>query len=235
MASTGFSFHRNNNALIATYSPYNGIDWLKDRFTNEETISIKSTYLIRKEDLIPSYEELTDENSSHSSFQFRVAMLEKDFYKFDREMLDIPINLFFHRNIGIEPKYITLRDYPVSIFPVIAKVILEDIYIVPDDYNDLQPKNVLPISSLKNLLNDFPNSTEMTHYRNQRIDIVIGKSVVLHKQYLHYLMIMIYINIQRFRKDLKKCYMIMSSITKNSGKKQFVTYYYYFSHVMSRF
>jgi hypothetical protein len=99
---------------------------------------------------------------------FVIGELIGDYYKIDSNVLEIEFNLYFHKDIKIEIKHF-VAEKNISIFSHINKIFLKktDMYIGGDNQNSL------PLEYFERLIKHFPNSTEISHYRRQRIALLL--------------------------------------------------------------
>lgn len=165
-------FQKIDSLLVFSYTPMNGTEWIKESFEDNNSITLKKTFSFIKDNL---YGEIED-NLVH----FIIAELDHYYYKFDKEILDIDAELYIHEDVNIDIKFFVANNN-ISVFQKIADILLQqnetEIRI------GYQEKDNLPLNIFLLLLKNFPTSTELKHYANMRIDVVIKDYLETNKNY----------------------------------------------------
>ena len=158
-------FRKENNFIILNYTPQADIDWILKKFKDNDTIFISRTFTFSKNDVY----ENSNEDIFQSGIDFIVATLDKNYYKFDSDILSIEFNLYIEKNITIKREFfITYNN--ISIFHKINNILdtsQKEIFIGSHEDSNF------PFASFERLVKSFPNSTELKHYANARIDLII--------------------------------------------------------------
>ena len=164
-----------NSKLIAIYTPDSGVNWLFEKLNNNEEYYLKNTYKLTKDKILESYEIDMDFNEEES-IAFQIGIEEENFFKLDKDVFNININIFIDKNIKITPKFFTANKN-ISILSKLEKIIKESIYIVLDENYEENHENTnqIPISAYKTLLTTFPNNTELIKYSHMRIATALNE------------------------------------------------------------
>lgn len=164
-----------NSKLIAIYTPDSGVNWLFEKLNNNDEYYLKNTYKLTKDKIFESHEIDIDFNEEES-IAFQIGIEEENFFKLDKDVFNININIFIDKNIKITPKFFTANKN-ISILSKLEKVIKESIYIVLDENYEENHENTnqIPISAYKTLLTTFPNNTELIKYSHMRIATALNE------------------------------------------------------------
>ena len=152
---------KENNFIILYYEPQGDTDWLFDRFKEYRTYTVRNTFTLLGD-------RLYDKQNRINGIKFILATLEDDYYKFDKDILDIEFDLYIHKDITIKEKYFIV-DNNISVFQKIDTLIDNNQKIIIGN----TVEDTLPFEEFEKLIKNFPNSTELKHYANARIDLVI--------------------------------------------------------------
>ena len=151
------------DVLLFEYQPDFGAAWIEEKFSANEPIVLKNTYVFYRDDLI--VENDIDEAYESEKFTFQFGILENDYYKIDSDVLSINFNLYFHKSIDLtDEMFVAYRK--ISIFGHINRLLSNDVFIGVDSGN-------LPFVEFQKLLLTFPNSYETTKYANARISSIL--------------------------------------------------------------
>jgi hypothetical protein len=164
-------FNEVNDKIIAEYSTNQSIYWILDEFENDNSVTISKIYRFNKTDIYYEGMEIDDFEEIESDFDsilFIFASRIEDYFKIDKHKLDIEIDIYFHKEIKFNSKLFR-AERDISIFRKINKIIHENIYIGSDD------KANLPFNEFLVLLQNFPNSYELSKYANARIFTIIDE------------------------------------------------------------
>ena len=164
-----------NSKLIAIYTPDSGVNWLFEKLNNNDEYYLKNTYKLTKDKIFESHEIDIDFNEEES-IAFQIGIEEENFFKLDKDVFNININIFIDKNIKITPNFFTANKN-ISILSKLEKVIKESIYIVLDENYEENHENTnqIPISAYKTLLTTFPNNTELIKYSHMRIATALNE------------------------------------------------------------
>lgn len=136
--------------LFLVYSPNEGVDWLKD----------KNNHFIKK--VFKNKNSIVDTEENNVKIKF--GELEGNFFKIDKEVLDINIDLFFHKNIKVAVKYFIAAEN-ISIFKYIDEIIKENILYIGGNGKS----NTISKEKFDEIIESFPNSYRVRLYRESRI------------------------------------------------------------------
>ncbi len=179
MKSIKFDIRKDSIVLI--YTPRDGSNWVLENFKNNESITVKSTFHLNHYNLFNKdqlkdfandkiYEEL---NLEIDSIEFTIGTLENEYFKFDPEILNINYELYFSKDLYLKEEYFVAKRN-ISIFSKINNLLSPDIKIVKigNNLND-----TFTIENFKIMVKNFPNKTELEHYYNARLDVIIKEYI----------------------------------------------------------
>lgn len=161
-----FEFLKHNTELIIVYTPIYGADEILRKINNTEGYNIKNTFWVEKQFLrtLKDYDE--------DSICFSLGKIEGDFIEMNQDVVGTNHKFFFSSVIKFNHKmFIANRN--VSVLKKIDQVVDGDIYIggvKGDNYNILYEK-------YKDLIEAFPNSSELTKYVHRRIATLVKEFV----------------------------------------------------------
>lgn len=158
-------FRIENNLLILIYDS-GSTGWVFHVLKEVELVTIKKTFSFTVKDLYNrNIEEMTVDDYD-GPIEFILGKLENNYYKIERNKLNIDVDLYIYKNIELTPGFFTAaRD--ISIFKKINKLINNNIYIGGDHVDSI------PKEEFEKLLASFPNSYELTKYTNARLGSIL--------------------------------------------------------------
>lgn len=182
---------KDNNQLQIEYSseiPNNSA--LYEKIYKRESYNINKTFYVCIDDLVSSQKDdikskikelQIDEFISYIESEiciltFVIGTLEDNYYKISKDILGIENDIFIHKDINIDNKYFVCSPN-ISIFSSISELIDGDIYITTDNLEDCTKDNYIPNSIYLELINKFPNSTEINKYKQSRISSILSEYV----------------------------------------------------------
>lgn len=157
---------KNNWYLILTYSPQWWIDYFNKHFLdfwNDEAIWIKrNIFNFKQEDLLdPNYDLESDEIS------FILWKLENSFYKIKNQIFNTKYDILIFEDCTISEKYFILDRFCILI--EFEKLANQPIII------GWNLENSIPEDVFNSIIDSFPTSTEIFHYKNARITNVLSE------------------------------------------------------------
>lgn len=205
MSIVAVEFYSDNDALFLKYGPRDGPSWVHERLNHNETLTIKRTFHLRREHLV---EELpsTDHNNTWDypeeyTVHFQIAQLEGEYFKLDKEILNLDCDLLIHRDVSLTWKSFT-AEKNISIFRVIAELRPGRIVIGGSE------TDAIPEKDFTGLVNNFPNGFELKRYALARISSVVREFVETQidaeQLFRRYVAKRINKRTQNFRQDFKQ-------------------------------
>lgn len=147
--------------LIYSSNQFGDASWVDERIAAEDSVTIAHVFTFNSR-------MVTDEkNLVHSDERaFVLGVLEGDYYRINRDILGIKKDLLLFRSMKVSEKtFIASRG--ISIFRKIDNLIREPIIVGGDS------EASIPFQDFERLLQNFPTSTEWTHYANARVENII--------------------------------------------------------------
>ncbi|MCG6189124.1 Shedu immune nuclease family protein [Maribellus maritimus] len=164
-------FKKENAKLILIYErePYTEIDWLIEKFDDNESHTFRNTFTFSKSHLlskIKGKKTLESIFDLDNAVEFLLAKLVDNYYKLDSNVFGIKNNIYLHKDIKIKTDlFIAVTN--ISILSRIDTLINEDLWI-GGDY-----EHSMPESEYRKLLQAFPNSYEIKKYSEARLATVL--------------------------------------------------------------
>ena len=174
MPRMAVEFYSENDALFLKYEPRDGTSWVHERLNRNETLTIKRTFHLRQEHLVEESPPADHEESwsflEAHTVRFQVARLEGEYFKLDKEILNLDCDLLIHRNVPLTYKSFT-AEQNISIFRVIAELRPGRIVIGGSE------TDAIPEIDFNDLVDNFPSGFELKRYALARISSVVREFV----------------------------------------------------------
>jgi hypothetical protein len=165
-------FRIEKDKAIATYTTgSNSIDWLKEKFNDDEKYDFQKTFTFGKDDLVKEISkkpenELGIFDLEIEPIDFEFATLENEYFKVKKGVLSNKIDVYINKEIEITTE-LFLVESNISIIKKIENLISEDLYIGGTKNNAIEESIYLE------LINSFPNSYEKKLYSEAKITNLI--------------------------------------------------------------
>ena len=166
-------FFVQDEALLLRYEPRDDTAWVHERFKRNETLPIKKTFHVSRKHVV---EEQAADPQDEWSFDrrdtvcFRVAVLDGEYFRFDREILSLDVDLLIHQDVELTYRSFT-AEQKISIFRVIAELKPGRIVV-----GGTEP-DAIPEASFNDLVNNFPSGFELKRYALARVSSVVREYV----------------------------------------------------------
>ena len=174
MARTAVEFYSEDSILLLIYEPRDGTSWVYERLNRNEKLTIKKTFHLRQEHLAedsPTADAEEDWSSLEpDTVSFRIAQLEGEYFKIDKDILDLDYDLLIHRDVQLTYKFFT-AEQRISIFKVIEKLRPDRIVIGGSE------SDAIPEIDFNGLVSNFPSGSELKRYALARVSSVVREFV----------------------------------------------------------
>jgi hypothetical protein len=164
------AFKKSDDKIIATYSTRSeNIDWLYEKFEDDESYSFQKTFTLSKEDLVDQLPKKNDEFipfHKPDPIDFSFASLIGDYYLVKKGILTSKFDVYISSEIDITID-LFVAESDISIYKKMEEIISEDIYIGGSNQKAI-PENVFI-----ELINQFPTPYEKKLYANAKISSLI--------------------------------------------------------------
>lgn len=165
-------FLKRLEGLVLRYVPERlADDWLVKPLEQDAPISISSRafYVSRR-----IYSTDIDDNdfAMDPCYRFIVGRIEGEYYRIDREVLDIEFDLFMHRSMTFK-RSTFIAERNISIFRPLHKFGIKELWIGGNH------PDALPRETFEELLRKFPNSYELDRYAAARVGSIIRNHLPL--------------------------------------------------------
>lgn len=170
MRGSAVEFISEDGALLLRYEPRNGTSWVHELLNRNETLTIKGTFQLLLKHLVEEPPPAKPEEGWNfvepDTVSFRVAKLEGEYFKLDKEVLNLDYDLLIHRDVQLSYKSFT-AEQKISIFRVIAELRPGRIVIGGSE------SDAIPETDFNGLVNNFPSGFELKRYALARISSVV--------------------------------------------------------------
>ena len=117
------SFKKDKNKLILSYSSDQpSPDWVYHEIEKSGRVSIGKAFSLTKNELKTTF----DHENEYDPVDFEVAVKEKDYYRFPKELMSLDHDLFIHESVSFERKFF-VAERGISIFPKIDNMVQNSI------------------------------------------------------------------------------------------------------------
>ena len=157
------SFQTEDGKLLLNYESegWNNAKWLDAKLEQEGEVTLRRTFTFRKDEL---FNQPEDEDDSQRTFV--MGLVDGRYIRINKDVLGLQHDLLIESVIRLDAKlFVAHRD--ISVFRKIGELTNEPIVIDGDH------ESAIPEVEFKRLLNEFPTSTELTHYARARIHRVL--------------------------------------------------------------
>jgi hypothetical protein len=165
------NFVADQDGLILKYSSeFRGNPWVWEELKTHGEVTISRVFTLEREDLLEEPGEDQD-NINEFEYEFRFAKRDGAYHRINGRVFGIPNDVLLSDNgIHLERK-LFVAERNISIFRRLAVVIGpgQDIAV-----GGSLPGSI-PVEVFEQLLNKFPNSTELDRYANARVSNIIGE------------------------------------------------------------
>ena len=166
--------HKTDTMLILEYyGEFSGDEspakWLDVKLESDNGHIFKNTFHVKKSMVTYEYHYIAPTSAEEdNSRYFVIGKSEGEYYKLEREMLDIENEVFISKELSITEKTFVAQG-KISIFKAIDSLISEPVYIGG------KHDNAIPKKDFYKLLKIFPTKTEVSHYAHARISGILGE------------------------------------------------------------
>ena len=158
------SFQTEDGKLLLNYESegWNNAKWLDAKLEQEGEVTLRRTFTFRKDGL---FNQPEDEDDSQRTFV--MGTVDGRYIRINKSVLGLQHDLLIDSAIRLDAKlFVAHRD--ISVFRKIDELTNEPIVIGGDH------ESAIPEVEFKRLLNEFPTSTELTHYARARIHRILN-------------------------------------------------------------
>ena len=157
----GIELKKEKDSLNLNYSPQNGITWIENKFSNDETLGIHKVFYVTKNDLV------SQRDIGIPFVEFKIADIEQieggNFYHIDKNTLQISFDLYISEECRITDKWF-VRKRQTSIFKIIDSFWGHDkLFIGGNGYFSVSE------NEFNKIIRSLPNDTEINNYVKARI------------------------------------------------------------------
>ncbi|MCF6250420.1 MAG: DUF4263 domain-containing protein [Methylococcaceae bacterium] len=140
-----------------------GSKWIYSELDKKGSLILSRTFTLSNKELI-STQDLDDEDAP---VNFAIATRDGEYYKFSQDVFGIENNLYIHKGIKLTRK-IFIAERNISVFSKLSYISGETIYVGGNEQGSI------PEAAFLELINNFPNSYELTKYARARVSAIIS-------------------------------------------------------------
>lgn len=156
---------KRGNQLLLRYSAtrFNDARWIDEDFQKDNSVTLRRTFAFERADLVA---ESDPDDQSDDVRTFVLAIADGDYYKIRRDILGLKHDLRLWKQMPLDHRtFIANRD--ISVFGKIDHLIDEPIVVGGNSVG------AIPLADFEELLENFPTTTELTHYAHARVTGVL--------------------------------------------------------------
>lgn len=160
------TFEDVDSIVVLTYwAEDRPVDWVDDKLSTEEEVTLSRTFTLRRGDLIDPEDE--DENYVDDEVRaFAIGTIESGYRRIRKDVLGLKHDLLIATSVGLR-RQTFVAERNISIFRRIDRLIDEQIVVGGPH------ATAIPEDEFARLLHDFPTSTELTYYADTRVTRVL--------------------------------------------------------------
>jgi len=137
--------------------------WIYSELDEKGSLILSKTFTLSNKELI-STQDLNDEEAP---VDFAIATRDGEYYKFSQDIFGIENNLYIHKGIKLTRK-VFIAERNISVFSKLSYISGETIYVGGNEQGSI------PETAFLELINNFPNSYELTKYARARVSAIIS-------------------------------------------------------------
>jgi len=157
-------FEKIDDVLVLKYDSERGNDWVYQKLNNDEPLTLKGTFSVKKGDLYGSSAATSPDPDA--PVEFKIGRKQAEYFLIDRDILSINFDLWIHKDVSLTYRSFT-AEKNVSIFARVSDLVPGEIRIGGN-----VPGN-LPEEDFKRLIRYFPNTYELKRYVGARVSSVL--------------------------------------------------------------
>ena len=143
---------------------FGGNSWVYEKFRIQNKVKISRVFTFTIKDVFLEDEYSPDDIDRN--IKFRLGIVEGRYYRIKSHILGLEHDLYLDTDMNITSNMF-IAHTNISIFGRIDDLISESIYIGGDK------ENAIPIAEFKKLVSQFPTTTEVRHYANSRVSMIL--------------------------------------------------------------
>jgi len=159
------TFEAHENQVVLTYESdgFGSTDWIDEKLRANNHVTLSRSFTVQKADLLSSE---GDEEIAQDVRRFSIGVVDDDYQIIRKDVLGLKHDLLIATTVSLQRKtFVATRN--ISVFRRIDELIDEQIVVGGARMGSI------PEDEFARLLNDFPTSTELTHYARTRITHVL--------------------------------------------------------------
>lgn len=157
-------FEKINNNLLLRYEPAFGNEEILQKLKNGETMRIKNTFTITRDNLFSK----NDIQNFEEILEFNIGRDDGEYIEIDSEIIGTRHRFFFANDINFTQNLFVAYQN-ISVLGKIDDLIDHDFYVG----GNWEKRNGIPIDAYMELIKMFPNTTELKKYAHRRIAVIL--------------------------------------------------------------
>lgn len=166
-------FLKETNRVVLSYTgEFDGSSWIYTKLAKEGSVTLKRTFTLSKKELVSEQDPEDEEAPVH----FEIAIKDGDYYQFSKDVMNIDNDLFIHTKMKLTSRtFVAARN--VSVFSKLDVISAETVRVGGSHPNSI------PELAFIEMLQNFPNSYELTRYVHARVDAAISSYLETKENY----------------------------------------------------
>lgn len=158
---------KRNEKLLLAYNTHDGTEWIFEKLQKDGVVRIiHRAFTFTEEDILSEEKSPDDEFDEFDDIRFILGKKEENYYKVEAHILNMEYDLYLSEDMRISAKTFIV-DKDISIFQRIGKLVSEPIYVGGN------AESAIPVPAFKALLSKFPTKTEIKHYTESKISMIL--------------------------------------------------------------
>lgn len=157
---------KQTDSLLLAYEPdpFSGLQWVAEKLKQDGEVTLRRTFTFTTGDIVTQTQHADDGDGGERLF--KLGTTHGSYYRIDKAILGLKYDLLLDNAMRLDPQ-VFIANREISVFRRIDELINEQIVIGGEN------EGAIPLVDFQNLIENFPTSTELTHYARSRISRVL--------------------------------------------------------------
>jgi hypothetical protein len=167
------NFIKETDRVVLSYTgEQTGSSWIYTELSRSDSVTLRRTFTVSNNELI----SVQDQKNEDAPVMFEIATKDGEYYRFSKDVMGIENDLLIHENLELTSKtFIAERN--ISIFSKLDHISTSTVRVGGSHQESI------PESAFLQLLENFPNSYELTRYANARVGAAISSYLEVKENY----------------------------------------------------
>jgi hypothetical protein len=157
---------KQTDSLLLAYEPdpFSGLQWVAEKLKQDGEVTLRRTFTFTTGDIVTQAQHADDGDGGERLF--KLGTTQGGYYRINKAILGLKYDLLLDKAMRLDPQ-VFIANREISVFRRIDELINEQIVIGGEN------EGAILLVDFQNLLENFPTSTELTHYARSRISRVL--------------------------------------------------------------